>query len=93
MKKIMNSICNKFSFLFLCLLAGVSAYAQDSAQNSIDTLSSSSYHIEMPKHLDPFYNGPLRFIIMGVAIALILYVSYRYWDANRMGKDIWHDPQ
>ena len=89
MKKIINRIRYKFTFLCFCLVAGIYAYAQDNA----DTLSSSDYHAPTPKHLDPLYNGPLRYIIFGVVIALILFVSYRYWSDNRVVKDISHNPQ
>lgn len=87
MKKVLINIRYKFSFLFFCLLAGIYAYAQDNT----DTLSSADYHVQAPDHLDPFYNGPLRYIIFGVVLALILFVTYRYWSDNRAGKDIWHD--
>jgi hypothetical protein len=89
MKKIIRNIRYKLLFLGLCLFTGVYAFAQENT----DTLTSADYHVTMPKHLDPFYNGPLRFILMGVVIALILYISYRYYEANRIGKDIFHDPQ
>ncbi|MFI5196294.1 MAG: hypothetical protein ACHQD8_04330, partial [Chitinophagales bacterium] len=79
----------KFTFLCFCVLAGIYAYAGDNT----DTLSSSDYQYQMPKHLDPLYNGPLRYIIFGVVVALILYVSYRYFEANRVGKDIFHEPR
>ena len=90
MKKILNSFYTKATSMFLCLMTGVYAYAQDTVEQS-STLTSADYHVQMPKTMDPVYNGPLRFIVMGLALVLILYVTYRYWDANRRGKDILHE--
>ena len=87
MKNIINKLRYKFSFLLFLILSGIYAYAQDNT----DTLTSADYHVQVPKHMDPIYNGPLRYIIFGVVLVLILYVSYRYYSDNKAGKDILHD--
>lgn len=89
MKTITKKVGCALALLFMGLFTGINAIAQEAT----DTLTSADYHITPPAHYNYMYNGPLRFIVMGIVIAVILGVTYHYWKQASEGKDIWHDPQ
>lgn len=76
MENKLKSIFIKFPFLILGMMISIYAFAQT------DTLPDSAYNIKNPKHVFSLYNGAFPFIVFGVVIVLILYVSYRYWHDN-----------
>ena len=85
MKKLWRSM--RYKLLLICLSITAACYA------GADTLTTTDYHYVPPKHMDPVYNGPFRFIVVGVILAVMAYVGYRYYASARGGQDIWHDPQ
>ena len=75
----MKSMRYMFSFLVADLLFLNFASAQEAVT---DTLPESAYHIEIPKHVVNIYSDFVPYILFGIVIALMLYVSYRYWHDN-----------
>lgn len=84
MKKYMNRL-----WLLAIVLAGLCNGTPVHAQD--DSLAQGDHPASY--YSNPLYDGPWRFIIAGVVIAVILGVCYRYYAAAKVGKDIWHDPQ
>jgi hypothetical protein len=92
MRNVIKSIRYIFTLLFLYLLAGISyTYSQEAVT---DTLPESAYKIDVPKHVVNIYSNFVPYVLFGIVIALILYVSFRYWNDNRPHPhNHYHTPQ
>lgn len=88
MKNAIKSIRCIFTLICICLFAGNYTFAQETAN---DTLPESAYQMNVPKHVVNVYSDFVPYVLFGIIIALILYVSYRYWHDNRNSR-INHTP-
>lgn len=85
MKNSIKNFRNKFTLLFFALLSGIASFAQDDQSGSIYDVKQSRHHLEM-------YSGFFPYVVFGVVIVFLGYVSYRYWRDNRTDDDIYHTP-
>jgi hypothetical protein len=85
MKKTMACFRNRFLLLALALLPAIYSFAQDDQSGSIYDVKQSRHHLEM-------YSGFFPYVVFGVVVALLGYVSYRYWHDNQTDDHTGHEP-
>jgi hypothetical protein len=74
----------RFIFMLLCAYVLPGIYSYTYGQEAVtDTLPESAYQIDVPKHVVNVYSSFVPYVLFGIVIALILYVSFRYWNDNR----------
>ncbi len=92
MKNVKKSIQFISTLIFVYLFTGLSSYIY--GQEAVtDTLPESAYKIDLPKHVVNVYSNFVPYVLFGIVGALILYVSFRYWNDNRPHKHLPHSPQ
>ncbi len=88
MKKILNSIRNKFAFFCVAMLSAVYSFAQDAADQS-----GSIYDVKPAKHVFNVYSMSFEYILFGVVVIFLGYVGYRYMhDHADEEDDVSHEP-
>jgi hypothetical protein len=85
MKKTWNVIRSKFALLTLLMLATFSSFAQDGSGSVYDVKQFSKHHVEL-------YSGFLPYVVFGVVLVILGYVSYRYWRDNQEDDGASHEP-
>ena len=86
MKKAIKFLSYRFGLLCSFMLAATYSFAADDANRSVyDVTTTPRHHIEM-------YSGFFPYLIFGVVIVFLGYVSYRYWKDNQPEDDMHHTP-
>ena len=63
--------------------------ANDSIQLAgTDTLPESAYELKVPAHSTTFYTTHMAAILFTILIILMAFVSYRYWNDNRVKRNV-----
>jgi len=78
MKKLGNS-CRKLVIACICMIAGVSAYAQEVVP---------TYDMQVSKQPEYWYDGPIPIIAFGVLFVIGAYLIYHFWANGKLKDDI-----
>lgn len=84
MKKIIKASIYTFTSLCIIMLSSMYAIAQDAVQ---DTLPESAYNMQVPKRVVNVYSDFVPYVLFGIVLAGMAYLSYRLWADNRPAHD------
>lgn len=81
--KTINYLLATMLLILQSFFVGAEQFTPGDTITNAPPLPESAYQLEVPKQVTNINSPFVPYLLFGIVIAAILYVSYRYWSDNR----------